>query len=248
MIKAIIVDDEEAGRVTLERLIENYCFDVKVVGKAEDIIEAGDLIRALKPHVVFLDIEMPGGNGFKLLEQFDHIDFDIVFVTAYHQYAIKALRFSALDYLLKPVNISELQESIDRIKKKQTLAQNGSRYSILKNSLHEGDQLTKIVISTAQGFHILQIEEIIYCKGEGSYTYFFMKGGVKYMVSKNLKEYEDMLDNLKFMRIHKTYLINLKHIEHLTRTEGATVRMSNGDNLPVSYRKKEQLIQTLKNS
>jgi len=242
-IKALIVDDEERGIVALKQLIEKYCEDIVVEGTAMNVADAEKLIIKTQPDVVFLDIEMPGGNGFQLLEKFEEISFDIIFVTAYHEYALKAIKFAALDYLLKPVKIAELQTAVARLKKKHADGMNDKeKYSFFKNMVNDPNPFKKIILSTMDGYFPIRFEEVIYCKADDSYTHFYLSGNKHYVVSRNLKEFEEMLTPYHFYRIHKSYLVNLNHIERISKADGATVIMSNQDELPVSIRKKEEFI------
>ncbi len=240
-IKAIIVDDEERGISALQKLIENYCKEVKVEATASDITDAEMKIRAINPDIVFLDIEMPGGSGFELLEKFDEINFNIVFVTAYQEHAIRAIRFSALDYLLKPVKIDDLRQAVERVKMKHA-EKNNEKYRFLKNTLSQANPFNRIILTTMEGYYPVKIEEIIYCKADDSYTHFYLPDGKHHIVSKQLKEYEDLLEHHNFFRIHKSFLINLNHIEKILKTDGTSVVMSNKDELPVSLRKKDEFI------
>jgi two-component system, LytTR family, response regulator len=246
-IKALIIDDEERGIVALAQLVEKYCKDVIVEGTAMNVADAETLIKSRLPDVVFLDIEMPGGNGFQLLEKFEEVNFEIIFVTAYHEYAIKAIRFSALDYLLKPVKITDLQSAIERIRKRRGNGSGDSeKYRFFKSIINEPNPFKKIILSTMDGYFPIRFEEIIYCRADDSYTHFYLSGNKHHVVSRHLKEFEEMLVPHHFYRIHKSYLVNLNHIERIGKADGFTVFMSNNDELPVSFRKKEEFISLIK--
>ncbi len=247
-IRVIIVDDEERGIIALRELINNYCTDVQIVGTATNIADAESLIKEKEPDLVFLDIEIPGSNGFQLLEKFNEINFEVIFVTAYQEYAIKAIKFSALDYLLKPVRISELQSAIEKIKKKHhsQTENNTGKYHFFKTMINEANPFKKIILSTMEGYYPVKIEDIIYCKADDSYTHFYLQAGKHYIVSKQLKDFDDILQPHNFFRIHKSYLININHIEKVTKTDGIGVIMSNHEELPVSFRKKDEFIEKIK--
>lgn len=243
-ISVVIVDDEERGIVALTQLILRYCDDAAVAGTATNISDAADIIRAREPDVVFLDIEMPGGNGFQLLEQFDPIPFETIFVTAYQEYALKAIRFSALDYLLKPVKVAELKAALERVRNRKFL-KSKEQFEMLGSAFRE-PSFSRLILSTLDGYYPVKPEDIIYCKSNDSYTHFYLSGGRHYLVSKNLKEVEEMLTPPFFFRVHKSYLININHIEKVSKRDGLTVHMSNKEELPVSVRRRDDFVRLLK--
>ncbi|MGN6567188.1 MAG: LytR/AlgR family response regulator transcription factor [Flavipsychrobacter sp.] len=240
--KVIIVDDEKRGITALHKLLDNYCEHISVVATADNIDTAEIAIRKFHPDIVFLDIEMPDGDGFNLLERFDSIDFAVIFVTAFQEYAIKAIKISAFDYLLKPVKISELQETVRRaqinIPEKQMVSQ-----SIVANP----NCFNKLMLATMEGYYLVKLEEILYCKANDSYTHFYMQNGKHYVVSKPLKEFEESLAPYNFFRIHKSFLVNMNHIELVNKLDGGiTVVMNSKEQLPVSFRKKDEFIEKLR--
>jgi two-component system, LytTR family, response regulator len=245
MIKAILVDDEYKSRENLKMILEEYCADVAVTGQAGSVSEASELILTLKPDLVFLDIQMKMETGFDLLESLHHIDFDIIFVTAYAEYALKAIKFSAVDYVLKPVDISELQEAVEKVIKRRSKAQNldkGKLEVLLSNLKSDDSENYKIALPTANGLVFVKLKNILYLEAESNYTNFHFADGSKIMVSRTLKEYEEMLANNGFFRIHKSYLINLNEIREYVRGDGGYVVMSNKMALDVSKRKKEPFL------
>lgn len=246
-IRALIVDDEVRGISVLEQMIEKYCEGVCVEGTATNITDAEKLLKRQAPDVLFLDIEMPGGDSFQLLEKFEKISFQVVFVTAYHEYAIKAIKFSALDYLLKPVKIADLQAALEKVRKRMhNNADHRDQFDHFRSMINEPNPFKKIILSTMDGFFPVRVEEIIYCRADDSYTHFYLAGNKHNVVSKGLKEFEEMFANYNFFRIHKSYLINLNHIERINKADGVTVVMSNSDELPVSFRKKDEFIGVIK--
>ncbi|MCX6351338.1 MAG: LytTR family DNA-binding domain-containing protein [Bacteroidetes bacterium] len=245
MLNVIIVDDEINGREVLTAMLNEYCKGVEVIGTAASVAEATNLIKEKKPDAVFLDIEMPGGNGFDLLDSFEKIDFDIIFVTAYQQYAIKAIKFSALDYLLKPVLIDDLIVAVEKLKAKNPETAERDRYANLRNGIALGNPFNKIILNTFEGFHFVKSEDIIYCKAEDNYTQFTTTTDTL-LISKPLKEYDELFEGMNFYRIHKSFLINLNHIKSVTRIESCNVIMDNGDELPVSQRRKDEFLQAIK--
>ena len=242
-MKAILVDDEERGINVLQELLQRYCPEVTVAGAATDIFAAATLIRQCRPDVVFLDIAMPGGNGFQLLEMFEQLDFEVIFVTAYHEYAIRALKLSALDYLLKPVNIGELQQAVKKLIEKRGNDHAG-QLQYFRESWNKAQTFHKIVLSDMSGHHFVNIADIVYCEADENYTHFHLQNKGKYTASKSLKEYEELFAQHHFFRIHKSYLINLDHIASVNKD--FQIMMSDGDELPLSFRKRGEFFALLK--
>lgn len=237
MLKAIIIDDEKNGRNTLNYLINAYCEEkVRIVAMAENVNEGIEAIKLYSPDIVFLDVQMKKETGFDLLEKIGKIEFSIIFTTAYDQYALNAIKYSAVDYLLKPIDVNELNEAIDKVinlTKDDNLTENQKKVS--------SDNL-KIAISSSNELSFIPISSILYCCAEKSYTYFYLNDGKKIVSTKNLKFYEDLLSSHNFMRIHNSNLINLKHVEKYNKGEGGSVIMSNGYELDVSKRKKTEFL------
>ncbi len=244
MIKAIIIDDEERGINVLSKLIKSYCPEIQLVGAAVNIDEAICLVRQHRPGVIFIDIEMPGRNGFQVLEQFEKADAEIIFVTAHSEYAIKALRIPAFDYLLKPVSIDELQRAVQRLINKQAGAGIYNHFQRLKDTLTDGNPFHKIILSTVNGYYFVQVADIIYCEADENYTHLFLEGQVKYTVSRPLKEFVDMFEAHNFFRIHKSYLINLNKAVYVNRD--SSVIMNNKKELPIAFRKRAEFFDLLK--
>lgn len=249
MFKAIIVDDEKRNIETLERMLNNFCPQVKILGKAESVRAAIELMEMEMPDVLFLDIEMPGGNGFTLLEHYEDPSFEVIFTTAHDIYAINAIKFAALDFLLKPVNIKELQEAVKRAEKKiegTPNFDNKKKFDALKSNLSQADRkFTKIAIPTSEGIDFIETNTIITVEADRSYAKFHLKGGKKILVSKPLKEYEGLLEECNFFRVHKSNMINLNHIEKYIKGKGGYVIMNDGSHVDVSVRRKEGLLKVL---
>lgn len=238
-LKTIIVEDEKTSREILKNYIGKYCPNVEIVGEAENIDEALILIRNNKLDLVFLDVEMPYGNAFDLLEKLGDVDFETVFVTAYNQYAIDALNNHASYYLLKPISIDELIKAVDYvvdIKKKE----NDLQHAVLKPKVTSADG--KITIPTQNGFEVLEINTILYGKADDNYTQLFLADGRKKLVSKTLKYFETLLEENGFVRIHKSYLVNVNCIKTYKKGKGGTVVLNNGKELSVSPSKKAVLL------
>jgi two-component system LytT family response regulator len=245
MITAMIVDDEPYSCESLATLLERYCPDVKLL----DICYSGaDALKAIKeqaPTLLFLDIEMPGMNGFEMLQRLPSINFSVIFTTSYDQYAIEAIKFSALDYLLKPVDREELQAAVQKALQnpKQSLPQ---QIEILLQKLdHPAIPVNKIAIPTMEGLQMLFVESIISCSSDSNYTVLYLKHKQKITASRTLKEIEEMLEDYSFLRVHHSYVINLNEIERYVKGDGGYLIMSDGSNIDVSRSRKEMLISRL---
>ncbi len=247
MIRVVIVDDEPHVRDGLIRLLGRHCPNVTLVGTAGSVREGKEVIRRHHPDLVLLDIKMDDGNGFDLLKQLDPVDFKVIFITAYEQYAVKAFKFSALDYILKPVDPDELTEAIN---KTELMLQHDLRIrlSALENNISPGkEHHKKLVLNTADNIFIIEIPRITHCESDGNYTLFCLEDGRKIMASRNLKEYDEMLNDQGFYRIHRSFLINLSFVERFDKTEGGFVVLRNGARIPVASRKRDQLLEMFDN-
>ena len=243
-LKAIIIEDEEASRETLANYLGKYCAQLTVVGMAENIEVGKDLIATHHPDIVFLDVEMPYGNGFDLLEQLDAINFELIFVTAFSNYALKALNMSASYYLLKPIDIDELINAVDKVT--QNIEQKGQFRSaqILKNNLQvEAHRLKRIVLPEMEGFEVAQLKDIVYCKANDNLTDFKFADGRKKTICKTLKHFEEVLSESGFFRIHKSYLLNMEHVKGYKRGKGGYAELSNGEELEIAVRRKSDFLQ-----
>lgn len=246
-IKAIIVDDEPGSVRTIEALLSRYCPTVEVVGKAYDPEEAAVMIAAEQPQLVFLDIEMPFGNAFDLLDKLAPVTFEIIFVTAFNSYAVKAFRYAAADYLLKPLDIEELKAAIGRIENRLGGNQINKRIEMLLENIRQPEPgaFRKISLPTSDGFRIEHIHKIMYLHAEGSYTYIFLENGQKVLVSKNLKEFEDLLPENIFCRIHHSSIININFVKQYYKGRGGEVEMTDGELIMISTRKKADFFRLL---
>lgn len=245
MIKAIIIDDEPRAGKGLAILIEKHCPEIELVAICQDSRKAIDLIQELQPQLVFLDVEMPHMNGFELLEKLLPASFEVIFTTSYDQYAIKAIKFSALDYLLKPVGAGELQTAVKKFQKRSP-ASLALQVDILLSQLRRSKTVpNRIALSTMEGLQIIAITDIICCSASGNYTILTLKNNQKLTVSRQLKDIEEMLGEESFMRVHHSYLVNLEEIKKYTRGEGGSLLMSDGSIVDVSRTKKEMLLHKL---
>lgn len=239
MLKAVIVDDELKSRESLRILIEDFCEGVEVVALCQNVAEAIDAIRKNSPDIVFLDIQLQRETGFDLLEKIPNIAFSVIFTTAYAEYAIRAFKYSAIDYLLKPIDITDLQDAIKKVKKNETGNIEDRIYSLFENLRSGNADAYKLALPTAEGLVFVKVNDILYCEAASNYTEIVMVSDKKHVVSKTLKEYEDLLGDRNFFRIHNSYLVNLAHIKKYVRGEGGYVIMDNDVSLDVSKRKKE---------
>lgn len=246
MISAIIVDDEQKGRESLKLLINEYCPKVEILALCSNVADAYNSIIKLDPDLVFLDIQMKEETGFDLLKKFEKVNFEVIITTAHSNYAISAIKYSAIDYLLKPIDITELQEAVSRVEEKRSTPDILQRLgNLIENVKVSSVEEYKLAIPSSDGLMFIKAADIVFCEAEGNYTNFNLKNGKRYIVSKTLKEYENILSHHQFFRIHHSYLVNLKEIVKYTRGEGGYVTMSNGTNLDVSKRKKESFLERI---
>ncbi len=246
MIRAIIVEDEKKSRETLQGLLKRYCKNVEVLDEADGYRQGIEKIKQHKPDVVFLDIQMPDGSGFRLLEEIEKIDFEIIFTTAFDHYAIKAIKYSALDYLLKPIDPEELVNSIKKVELKKSGSHINKHIRVLLDNIRTPEsESQKIVLSTSDKIHIIEVSRIVRCESDNYYTNFFLNDGKKILISKTLKENEELLSGHNFIRPHKSHLINLDYVKSFNRDEGGYILMKDGSKVPVSRRKREQILEVL---
>jgi len=248
-ISALIVEDEANSQALLKDLLEQYCEAVQVVAIAGGVQEALNALTEYHPQLVFLDIELPDGDGFQVLEHAPSLDFEVIFTTAYNQYAMRAFKFSATDYLLKPIDIEELMEAVKRAVEKiqsETPVDTSSQIeALLKNMREPQPKLKRIVLPTSNGFTVVEPENIIRCESDRNYTFIFLKDGRKILVSRTIKEYEEMLEEHDFFRIHQSHLINLKYLKNYTRGRGGYVELTDGSTLDVSARRKSEFLKRM---
>lgn len=248
-LTAIIIDDEFQSRNLLSKLILQVAPEIRLVGQAVDTNEAFIAINELNPKLIFLDIMMRDETGFDLLQRFNHYPFDIVFITAYNEFAIKAFKYNAIDYLLKPVDKEELRLAVDRAKERINNRHHASpeqMENFFKSVEGQPGIQNKIAVPTADGFEIIELKEILYCQSSSSYTYFHLINKRKLISSYPLKQYDDILSDRNFFRVHKSFLVNLLHIKNYRKGEGGTIVMTDGQEIEVSRRNKESLMKIFK--
>jgi two-component system LytT family response regulator len=235
MIRAIIIDDIAEARAVLKSDLENYCPSIEVVGEAEGVVTGAKCINELKPDLVFLDIQMKDGSGFDLLEILPIKNFKLIFTTASDEYALKAFKFSAVDYLLKPIDPDELMEAVNRVEHQEKASE---RISLLKENLNHPK---RIALNTLDKIHIVQVAEIVRCESSVNYTMFYFTDDTKLLVTKTLKEFDQLLSDHDFIRVHQSHLINVKFIKGFTKSDGY-IFLKDGTKIPVSTRKKQVLM------
>lgn len=244
MIKAILIDDIEQARITLKKDLAVYAKDVTVIAEASGVVEGAKLLRSMQPDVVFLDIQMQDGSGFDLLDILPEIPFKIIFITASDAHAIKAFRYAAIDYLMKPVDPDELVAALEKLRQ-QKLNEN-DKYRLLNDSLKNSHKpQTKLALHTQEKIHVVNIADIIRCESNINYTEFFFDGGKKMLVTKTLKEFEDLLTDHGFYRVHQSHLVNTRFIKEFIKADGGALLMQNGEQIPVSTRRRAQVIEML---
>ncbi len=248
MYKTVVIDDEENARKVSINILENFCNDIVISGTGYDVKSGIQIIRSAKPDIVFLDIEMPDGTGFNLLEQLSKSErsFSLIFATGHNDFALKAFKYNAVDYILKPADIQDVILAIEKAKKQINPQINGMLIQQLLSSVKE-KETKKLVLKTSDDIYIVNIEDIVRCQAEGGYTTFFIKDGKKILISRNLKEYEAILKSFYFIRTHNSHLVNLNFVEKYRKTEGGCLIMKDKSQIPVSVRKKEAVLQKLKN-
>ncbi len=248
MIKAIIVDDENTSIKSLRWEIENFCEGIQVVESFTNPIEAISAINYIKPDCIFLDIEMPEMDGFKLLSELRYRDFDLIITTAYDSYALQAFKESAIDYLLKPVDSDDLIKAVNKVKVNKTKNSLGKELQIVLHNLTQESSPKKIMIPLSGKTMYEYPENILYCKSDGNYTAIHFKNNEVEMISKKIKDVEKMFNHESFFRIHNSYVVNIQAIKEYIKTEGQHVVLENGTAIPVSRNKKNVLLRLLSNS
>jgi two-component system, LytTR family, response regulator len=244
MYKAIIIDDVEQARNTLKKDLGTYCPEVNVIGEAGGVVEGAKLIRKLQPDVIFLDIQMQDGTGFDLLELLDEIHFKIIFTTASDAHAIKAFRFSAVDYLLKPIDPDELKASVEKLGQLQPSGKENVKL-LLNNIREKGKKHNRLALHTQDKIHIVNISDIIRCEANVNYTEFFFTGGKKLLVTRTLKDFDELLADSGFFRVHQSHLVNTHFIKEFVKGDGGYLIMNDGSSVPVSSRKRAEVISML---
>jgi len=237
-MKAVIIDDEKQSRELLRTLIDSYCPELSICGVAGSVEEGFNLINTCNPAIVFLDIEMQSSTGFDLLQKLDSINFDVVFTTAYEHYALKAIEFSALAYILKPIDISDLRAVIHKTIQKENKYGRNRRIDQLLSNLYK-ERPSKITIATLEDVLFVEISDIIRCEAKGAYTELYLKDATKITASKNLKEFESLLSDHGFFRVHNSHLVNLESVKRYIRSDSGYIEMKDGKQIPIANHRKQ---------
>lgn len=245
MLRVLIIDDEANIRNMIAEIVKGYCDGAEVVGQAGSVKEGEEKILALHPDLVLLDIKMDDGTGFDLLDQLDRIDFKVIFVTAYQEFALKAIKFAALDYILKPIDPEELIKAVDSARE-LVMDQQEAQLQHLSASMNNNKQSKKkILLKTTDSIHLVYVNEIYYCEADGGYTRFYTNTGQQILVSRPLSEYEDLLSEYSFFRVHKSFLVNLQKVQRFDKEDGGYLIVEGEKKVPVASRKRDQLLQLL---
>ncbi len=246
MIKAIIIDDEVHCIDTLSMLLKEYCPDVLIMEQCRSAKKGLEAIEKIKPDLVFLDIEMPAMNGFEMLEQFSEIPFAVIFTTSYDQYAIKAIRFSALDYLLKPVDPNELANAVKKVQEQRHLPMAEQFQMLLKKIQGKDHHFNKLAVPTSEGFELIPADQLMRCEADDNYTHLYLKNKNKIIACRTLKEVEEQLQDFNFfIRVHHSHIVNLNEVVKYVRGEGGYLVLSDGASVNVSRSRKDMLLNTL---
>lgn len=245
MIRAILVDDEQNNIDNLRKLLEKYCPEVAVISMTTSAIDGKKMITEQKPDLIFLDIQMPDKNGFELLKSLDSYSFEVIFVTAFDKYGIQAVKFSAIDYLLKPINIEELKSAVNKAAEKIVQKKQNYQLENLLRLLQQQREEHRIAIPAAKEIRFVKTQDIIRCESSNNYTTFFLNSGEKLIVSKPIYEYEELLSDYGFIRCHQSHLVNKKFVRSIVKEDGGYLLLEDNEQIPISRQKKEEVKNSL---
>ncbi len=246
MKKALIIDDEQRTRELIAKMIESFDLGIEAIPGGENVKSGLEAIAAIQPDLVFLDIQMPDGTGFDLLKAVPNKNFEVIFITAHEEFAIKAIKFSALDYILKPVDPEELRSAVERALQAMTEEASEPQFEALQNNI-QPNQKRRLVLKTQESVHVVDLDQIIRCEADRNYTSFFLKEGRKILVSRTLKDYETLLTGHNFLRVQQSHLINLNYVDRYDKGNGGAVVMKDGSEVPLSPAKRDIFFQILEN-
>jgi len=246
-MNALIIDDEKNQRNVIRQIITKYCPSISIVGEAANIDDAFSLIKTHHPNLIFLDVEMPYGSGFDLLTKFDTIPFEVIFVTGFGHYAVKAFEFNALHFIQKPIDDRAIIQAVARAQARRQEKTRANYYNtVLENLRQPTNPENQIAISLVEGLEFVTVKDIIRCKSDAGNTFIYLSNKKRIFSSKNLKEYQNLLEeDYKFCRVHNSHLINMRHIKKYLKSDGGTVIMSDNSEIPISRRRKEVFLKLL---
>lgn len=242
-LRTLIIDDEAPIRELISGIVENYCETAEIIATADGVESGLAAIKQHKPDLVLLDVKLSDGTAFDLLQQLDEIKFAIIFITAYEKYAVNAFKFSAVDYIMKPIHIDELTVAIRKASEKSEQQVLNQKLKNFFDNINSKPEDKKIVLKTLESIFIVKVTDIIRCEADHNYTTFYLTNGKKVLVSKTLKDYEEMLCDYFFFRTHQSHLININHIVSFEKNDGGYLKMADGSSVPVSKRKREELLE-----
>ncbi len=243
VLRTILIDDEAPVRESLRELVRTNCPNVKIIGEADSVKSGVKAVFELHPDLILLDIKMADGTGFDLLEQIEPAECKVIFITAFNEYAIKAFKFSALDYLLKPVDSVDLKAAVERAESQVQKELKTQLDNLVKNLRTDDQAKKKIILKTFDNIHLVRVTDVVCCESDGKYTVIHLQSGEKVIVSTTLKFYQDLLGDVGFFRAHKSYLVNLEHIQRFEKAEGGYIILNNDLKIPVASRKREELLE-----
>jgi len=246
MTKVLIIDDETRTRELIAKMIDSFGFDVQCIPEGENVQSGIEAIQKHNPDIVFLDIQMPDGTGFDVIRSIEDKSFEVIFITAHEEFAIKAIKFSALDYLLKPVDTAELKAALERALESIDANKEVKQFDALQSNINPSEN-RRLVLKTQESVHVVDLDDIIRCEADRNYTSFFLVGGKKILVSKTLKEYENLLSNHNFLRVQQSHLINIDFVDRYDKKNGGAVVMKDGSEVPLSPAKREVFFKRLEN-
>jgi two-component system LytT family response regulator len=246
MKKILIIDDEKPTRELIKRMIESFGFDIDVFIDGENVKSGIESVLRIQPDLVFLDIQMPDGNGFDVLKSINQINFEVIFITAFQEYAIQAIKFSALDYILKPIDAEELRQSLSNALNKLNEKSDENVFQALHHNIQPQNK-RKLVLKTQESNYVVDIDDIIRCESDKNYTFFYLKSGKKILVSRTLKDYDILLSPFEFFRVQQSHLVNLNYVDRYDKHDGGSVIMKDGASIPLSPVKKDQFFKMLEN-
>ncbi len=246
MKKVLIIDDENRTRELIAKMIDSFGFDVQTIPEGENVQSGIAAIEKHQPDIVFLDIQMPDGTGFDVIRSIENKTFEVIFITAHEEFAIKAIKFSALDYLLKPVDAAELKAALEKALSSLDDRRENTQFDALQKNISPNEK-RRLVLKTQESVHVVDLDDIIRCEADRNYTSFFLNGGKKILVSKTLKEYETLLTAHNFLRVQQSHLININYVDRYDKKNGGAVVMKDGSEVPLSPAKRDLFFQRLEN-